>query len=209
MSTPEQQHPGVGTYTTTSPVLVHAVRLTEDADWDAIATWCGGEHHVERDISDEYVSYLMVPGPDDTGPAIASHGDWIIRGVTGLFFVKLPDEFAATYTPHTDQGTASTTVQDAALKLIRKGYFDPGATVPREHDQGPEKDETEPVWAWGARAALANLVNAGLLPERLFGDVPRLEMFARQRAEGWDSWGNQVPDEEATDLFTAPVGDVS
>lgn len=37
--------------------------------------------------------------------------------------------------------------------------------------------------------------------ERLFGDVPRLEMFARQRAEGWDSWGNQVPD-DACDLFS-------
>lgn len=38
--------------------------------------------------------------------------------------------------------------------------------------------------------------------ERLFGDVPRLEMFARQRSDGWDSWGNQVPDDEG-DLFSA------
>ena len=102
MSAPEQP-PGVGTYTTTSPVVVRAAQLTEDADWDAIATWCGGEHHVERDISDEYVSYLMVPGADDAGPAIASHGDWIIRGVTGLFFVKLPDEFAAIYRTAVDE----------------------------------------------------------------------------------------------------------
>lgn len=26
----------------------------------------------------------------------------------------------------------------------------------------------------------------------LVGDVPRLELFARQKAEGWDSWGNEV-----------------
>ena len=26
----------------------------------------------------------------------------------------------------------------------------------------------------------------------LMGDVPRVELFARQRAEGWDSWGNEV-----------------
>lgn len=32
----------------------------------------------------------------------------------------------------------------------------------------------------------------------LLGDVPRLEMFARQRAEGWDAWGNEVPPEERT-----------
>lgn len=28
--------------------------------------------------------------------------------------------------------------------------------------------------------------------ERLFGDVPRIEMFARNTAPGWDSWGNEV-----------------
>lgn len=32
---------------------------------------------------------------------------------------------------------------------------------------------------------------------RLFGDVPRCELFARTQRPGWDSWGNQ------TDLFEA------
>ena len=26
----------------------------------------------------------------------------------------------------------------------------------------------------------------------LCGDLPRIELFARQTAEGWDSWGNEV-----------------
>ena len=26
----------------------------------------------------------------------------------------------------------------------------------------------------------------------LFGDVPRIELFARQRVEGWDAWGNEI-----------------
>jgi N6-adenosine-specific RNA methylase IME4 len=26
----------------------------------------------------------------------------------------------------------------------------------------------------------------------LVGDLPRVELFARQRVEGWDSWGNEV-----------------
>ena len=30
--------------------------------------------------------------------------------------------------------------------------------------------------------------------ERLFGDLPRLEMFARQKTEGWDVFGNEVDD---------------
>jgi len=27
---------------------------------------------------------------------------------------------------------------------------------------------------------------------KLFGDLPRIELFARQRVEGWDSWGLEV-----------------
>lgn len=29
----------------------------------------------------------------------------------------------------------------------------------------------------------------------LCGDLPRIELFARQRTEGWDAWGNEVPPE--------------
>ena len=28
----------------------------------------------------------------------------------------------------------------------------------------------------------------------LCGDLPRIELFARQKIKGWDSWGNQVED---------------
>ena len=28
---------------------------------------------------------------------------------------------------------------------------------------------------------------------RLYGDVPRIELFARQRTPGWDIWGNEAP----------------
>ena len=28
---------------------------------------------------------------------------------------------------------------------------------------------------------------------KVSGDLPRIELFARQRAEGWDAWGNEVP----------------
>jgi site-specific DNA-methyltransferase (adenine-specific) len=26
----------------------------------------------------------------------------------------------------------------------------------------------------------------------LMGDLPRVELFARQKVDGWDSWGNEV-----------------
>ena len=29
----------------------------------------------------------------------------------------------------------------------------------------------------------------------LMGDVPRIELFARQRVKGWDAWGTEVGDE--------------
>lgn len=31
----------------------------------------------------------------------------------------------------------------------------------------------------------------------LMGDVPRIELFARQKTEGWDVWGNEAPGREA------------
>lgn len=30
----------------------------------------------------------------------------------------------------------------------------------------------------------------------LLGDVPRIELFARQRADGWDAWGDELPEVE-------------
>ena len=29
--------------------------------------------------------------------------------------------------------------------------------------------------------------------ERLMGDLPRIELFAREKREGWDAWGDQLP----------------
>ena len=28
---------------------------------------------------------------------------------------------------------------------------------------------------------------------QLMGDIPRIELFAREKADGWDVWGNEVP----------------
>ena len=30
----------------------------------------------------------------------------------------------------------------------------------------------------------------------LCGDVPRIELFARQSADGWDRWGNEAPEDQ-------------
>lgn len=31
--------------------------------------------------------------------------------------------------------------------------------------------------------------------ELMFGDLPRIELFARQKTEGWDVWGNEIPND--------------
>jgi len=33
--------------------------------------------------------------------------------------------------------------------------------------------------------------------DRMYPDLPKLELFARQRRKGWDAWGNEVPSDEA------------
>jgi site-specific DNA-methyltransferase (adenine-specific) len=35
----------------------------------------------------------------------------------------------------------------------------------------------------------------------LFGDLPRIELFAREEAPGWDAWGNEVPGD--ADIFNS------
>jgi len=44
----------------------------------------------------------------------------------------------------------------------------------------------------GRHSAKPHIVRDYLV--ELFGDLPRIELFARQRCEGWDVFGNEVPD---------------
>ena len=36
----------------------------------------------------------------------------------------------------------------------------------------------------------------------LMGDIPRIELFARQKTEGWDVWGNEVESDITLDQPT-------
>ena len=36
---------------------------------------------------------------------------------------------------------------------------------------------------------------------QLCGDLPRIELFARQYAEGWDCWGNEAPEHEIREVI--------
>jgi hypothetical protein len=85
---------------TKKPVTIEAVQLTDEADWDAIAAWCGGRIHQTQDPSDEYVTSLTIPTLE--GTMWASENDWVIRGVKGEFYPCKPDIFEATYEKEED-----------------------------------------------------------------------------------------------------------
>ncbi|MBX6749999.1 MAG: hypothetical protein IRY85_10090 [Micromonosporaceae bacterium] len=84
------------------PVEIEAAQLTEDADWEAVAAWCGGRlANVEQADSGEYETTLVISTLE--GDMTACVGDWVIRGVKGEFYPCRDDIFRATYEPVTAQ----------------------------------------------------------------------------------------------------------
>lgn len=78
------------------PVAIQAWQLTEDADWEAIADWCGGRLlNVEQGDSGEYETYLEIDTLE--GTMRAGLGDWVLRGVQGEFYPCRADIFEASY----------------------------------------------------------------------------------------------------------------
>lgn len=77
------------------PVEIEAIQLTHDADWNAIAYWCGAtpHRHERGDLKDQ----LAIPTLE--GVIWASVGDWIVQGVKGEFYPVKPHIFAETYEP--------------------------------------------------------------------------------------------------------------
>lgn len=60
---------------------VRAVQLTDEADWEAIAKWCGGE------LVGEYDTKLRIERPGLGLPWVGTLNDWVIRGITDEFFI--------------------------------------------------------------------------------------------------------------------------
>jgi N6-adenosine-specific RNA methylase IME4 len=46
------------------------------------------------------------------------------------------------------------------------------------------------MWPRGRHSAKPPQIRNEIV--RLFGDLPRIELFARQKTDGWDVWGNEV-----------------
>lgn len=78
-----------------------ARQLTDDADWEAIAAWCGGRVDL-REIADSGECYgvlsMPVPGRNPDYPegwqVAASEDDWVIRDADGTFRMCSPAAFS-------------------------------------------------------------------------------------------------------------------
>jgi hypothetical protein len=78
------------------PVIIEAKKFTNHTAFE-VAHWCGGRVDQYIKPSDHTDVYLTLSIPTLEGTMIASHGDWIIRGVEGEFYPCKPDIFEKTY----------------------------------------------------------------------------------------------------------------
>lgn len=60
-----------------------AVHLSEEADWEAIAAWCGGSLGSTQDPSGEYAGYIDIPGVGCAGESC-----WITLAHDGTFRIR-------------------------------------------------------------------------------------------------------------------------
>lgn len=80
------------------PVVIEAVQLTEDADWEQIAQWCGG-YLRNNAIAPGAHPETSLTIPTLEGDHRAHEGDYVLRGVQGEFYPCRSDIFVATYEP--------------------------------------------------------------------------------------------------------------
>jgi hypothetical protein len=108
---------------TKRPVVVEAVQLTEDEDWEAVAAWAsvGGGHpaRVENRSSApgmEPESVMVIPTLE--GDMLALSDDWVIRGIAGEHYPCKPDIFAQTYQPVVEAAVDEGAMQEARNERI-------------------------------------------------------------------------------------------
>jgi len=89
-----------------------AVQLTEDADWQEIATWCGGTLRHSSDSSGEVTTYLDLPGVGSV-----CQGMWITLDHDGRFRARA--EIAAP-SPDVERAERTDTVADALRALYAR-----------------------------------------------------------------------------------------
>lgn len=144
---------------------------------------------VERLASDRAMLFLWVTWPvkPSTGEAIMAA--WGFEYVTCAFdwFKTNKDGTLATGMGHYSRANSEPCLLGRRVK--RKGINRPMLKV---QDHGVLMAQLAPR---GEHSAKPNQFRRSI--ERLYGPVPRVELFARQHVQGWDCWGNEVEGEAA------------
>jgi hypothetical protein len=83
------------------PVVIEAMKYEYPAS-DAIKSWIGssaGKERMQRrpGAKGELEIITLEDGLDGRAKHVATHGDWIIKGVQGEFYPCKPDIFIETY----------------------------------------------------------------------------------------------------------------
>lgn len=102
----------------------------------------------------------------------------IILDQTEIFPIDKTEKVRTTLTPYTRRSCEYCFMgtRGRARKLIQDNYvlqYIPWASRTRKHSAKPDEVRKRIV--------------------RLCGDLPRLELFAREQKSGWDVWGDQAP----------------
>ena len=130
-----------------------------------------------KDIADEncmlflwYTSCLL-----DYGAEVMKHWGFTYKTM-GFVWVKMTKDYSKPYS-----GMGHYTNQNAEFCLLGlKGkYWREAKNVKQIIQEPRDKHSKKPL---EIRQRIENLC----------GNLPRIELFARQTAEGWDSWGNEV-----------------
>jgi hypothetical protein len=100
--------PGVTRWQVRGPLFVDAIRWTGENEAD-IAAFVGDAGTFEVKVGGFAVVWNRATG-ECVNLAI---GYWIVLGVTGIFFGRSADDFAATYEPAPEHGSAVTVISDA------------------------------------------------------------------------------------------------
>lgn len=132
-----------------------------------------------KDITDENCMLFMWATSPFMKEAIEVIESWGFKFITIPFvWVKMRNDMSE---PRKD-GIGNYTLNNAEYVLLgRKGKYWRNSTKVKQILQHPKLKHSEKPSEIRRRI------------EELCGEVPRIELFAREKVEGWDCWGNEVP----------------
>jgi hypothetical protein len=105
----------------TKPAEVEAVQLTEDADWEVIAEWCGGRVENRSTAPGMDLETVLVIRTD-TGRAVATEGYWVIRGTEGEFYPCLDSVFKRKYRWLSGDGFPPLSTDEVSVTATRETW---------------------------------------------------------------------------------------